>query len=422
MMIFNRFSFQRPLLVMILCCLGTVSFGQANMLEAEQILTQRAKILLEGNNFDQQIAENKLFSRELIETLRQPESFLYPFDSLKSISILTAEDHSFRIFTWQIVRRPDNKTYYGEVAHYYFGLIQRNLPAAENPEELIIIPLVEQEDIPRGVETEVLDNYNWLGALYYPFKGYGTKIPLIQFKYYDPRQIGSNGKIKRIKQDHYVLLGWNGMDNTSNLKSVEVISFDPKKPNRALFGAPIFFFDPVVPKSRALFRYSEYAPFGLNYGYAKGGLFGLGKEKVILYDHLATPGTNGKQLTEIWDMGPDGSYDALALRNGRFEWFKNVEVISTLSKGQADESVENQERILRARLAEAKRMAQLMDETEIVAEIEALEAKDKLTNRTLKKLRQNEKLILKKQNELQAAERQRLKEAGIELGDKESNR
>lgn len=401
------------------CLVSLGIWGQVNAqqpLEQVEIQLQTwSNELLEGTDFQVQLETNKEFSQLLAETLRRPDSYSYPFDSLKSISILTAEDNSFRLFTWHLVKRPDNKTYYGEIEHYYFGLVQRKYTPANGPTEYLVIPLIEMEEIPRGVETEVLDNYNWLGALYYPAKGRGNEIPVFKFKYYDPKQIASNGKIKQVKQNHYVLLGWNGMDNTSNLKSVEVMSFDPENPKRVLFGAPIFFFDPVVPKSRALFRYSEYAPFGLNFGYAKGGLFGLGKEEVILFDHLANPGNTTQKLTEIWEMGPDGSYDALALRGGAFEWYKNIEVVSTLSRKQATAARDNQEQIIRARLAEAKRMAQYLGDEDIVAEIEAIEQQKSLSNRSLRKLRQQEKRILQKQDEIQAAEQERLKEAGIQL-------
>src|SRR5258707_4659261 len=54
------------------------------------------------------------FVRSLVRTLKLPNSFYFPFDSLESISHLYAPDSSFRIFTWQF--KKDNLIYLQEGA------------------------------------------------------------------------------------------------------------------------------------------------------------------------------------------------------------------------------------------------------------------------------------------------------------------
>lgn len=341
----NQPKYMTRIFLSLFCSFTIVASGvaQGNLSETERTLRDLAGIWLDEAPLDQKLERNRQFAKLLIETLRQPESFSYPFDSLESISILRPEDNSFRIFTWQILDKQDDSQYYGNQTHYYFGVVQRKYVNEDGETEYIPIPLIEMNEIPPGVENLVLDNQNWLGALYYPAK-YHTAIPTLPFKYYDPRKQDSNGKIKKVKQTFYVLLGWNGLDNRSNLKFVDVMSFDPEVKDRVVFGANVFYFD-LVPKFRALFKYSEYAPFTLNYAYVKKG---WRKKKMIVYDHLASPKPGERKLQEIWEMGPDGSYDALAYekRGGYFGWFTNVELAedynSKINRKQIEEMREQE--------------------------------------------------------------------------------
>ncbi|GAB4430005.1 MAG: hypothetical protein OHK0039_48670 [Bacteroidia bacterium] len=292
--------------------------------EVERRLQTLADDILNHDSLSVKISQNREFARLLVETLQRPESYDYPFDSLKTVSVLRAEDGAFRVFTWQIMDRADANTYYGEQQHYYFGLVQRRYETAGGRVVYVVIPLVEMPQIPAGVENMVLDNNTWLGGLYYPARHHAG-IPGGTFKYYDPRQVDARGRVKKDKRRFYVLLGWNGMDNTSNLKFVDVMTFDPADSARVIFGANVFYFD-IVPKYRALFRYSEYAPFTLNYSYVKKGL--RGRKQMIVYDHLASPRPGDQKLQTVWELGPDGSYDALYYYRslGAFDWLKNVTV------------------------------------------------------------------------------------------------
>src|SRR5579863_2959383 len=50
------------------------------------------------------------FVRMLVRTLKQKNSFDYPFDSLQTISRLYSPDSAFRIFTWQL--KKDEYSFY----------------------------------------------------------------------------------------------------------------------------------------------------------------------------------------------------------------------------------------------------------------------------------------------------------------------
>lgn len=308
--------------------------------QLESELKSMAHDILHHDSLDVKIRQNKLFTRQLIQALRRPESFDYPFDSLKTISILKPKDNSFRIFTWYIVDKNYDE-FYGEQYHYYFGLVQRKYENEETGEtEYVVIPLIEMNQQPQGLENMVLDNNSWLGALYY-LPRFTDYLPEYTFKYFNQR----TGK--REKQTFYLLFGWNGFDMRSNFKVVDAITMDPEDKDRVIFGANAFYFD-VLPKYRAIFYYSEYAPFSLNFSYVKWGPFNLFKKRAIVYDHLAMPNNKGRELQEVWELGPDGSYDALVYikRQGRFRWFKNIVVAedfnSKMTRRRREETLERE--------------------------------------------------------------------------------
>lgn len=333
--------------------------GQSSFVQQEEkALAKMAHTILNSDSTDHKFELNKKFIVRLTKLLQKPESYDYPFDSLKTISRLTPEDKSFRIFTWYIVDRPAN-TYYGDYAHYYFGLIQRKFVGKNGKVHHLVIPLMEMETIPKGIENLVTDNYNWFGALYYQPKGRDhllsydgsyykivakegeakeekketeQTITFIPGKFHG-RMLKETQKLsysnqKRVKEKvrYYVLTGWNGWDHKANYKVVDIMTFDPEDSTKVVFGAPIMYFD-RIPKARGLFKYSDYAPFSLNMSYVKSGPFKLFRKYMIVYDHLAPP--RDARPTEASQLGPDGSYDGLyyfSKYGGYFEWYRDVEV------------------------------------------------------------------------------------------------
>ncbi|MBK8566336.1 MAG: hypothetical protein IPN76_24115 [Saprospiraceae bacterium] len=102
--------------------------------------------------------------RKLITTLKQalkvPNSFNYPFDQVKSVSIQYPADSTFRIFTWQL---------YVDVDDYrYYGAIQMNTA------ELQLFPLIDRSAEVQSEEYDILKPENWYGALYYNTKPFDT--------------------------------------------------------------------------------------------------------------------------------------------------------------------------------------------------------------------------------------------------------
>ena len=333
--------FQKTLLFFLCITYLSVTQAQRPLKEIEKELQKMAFQILNNDSLAYKVELNKQFSTALIEALKRPESVKYNFDSLTTISILRSEDNAFRVFTWYMVDR-NSKEMYGEQYHYYFGLIQRNyIDPKTQKAEIVIIPLLETQQISTKLENMELNDKNWLGGLYYPMKT-RTTIPAAKIQYRDrPKSSVVRSPLKT--KSVYTVMGWNGADNRSDYKFIEVISFDENDKTKVIFGLDRFFFDKNIPQYRAIFKYSQYASFTMNLAKVKNGTSGGTKMRtglfgtdMIVYDHLAvTPGS--APMKEVMDLGPDGSYDALYFnpRSKVYRWFRNVQVAERYEKGMS---------------------------------------------------------------------------------------
>lgn len=444
-------------LLTIFCIALLFSCGlhaQQSLKQAEKELHTLAKEVLFHPSLEHKIKKNKAFTKLLFNTLQGKESFSYPFDSLKTVSMLEAEDKTFRIFTWHIMdRNPDERK--GGEFHYYFGLVQRPYTHPDGRFEMIVTPLISDQRVRGGIENEVLTDANWLGAQYYLPK-YQTAIEKITFKSGKAKVSTAKDRQKLLtkinkdrispltgsgrqtdsvyvlgqgmtqvggrisERDFYILYGWNGSDEKVNYKIIDVISFDQQDPYTVMFGAGIFFFDPMTPKMRTVFKYSQNAPFSLNKSYIKiAGFLGASKKEVIIYDHLGLPNSKKADPTKLWELGPDGSYDALVyIKNMGFRWVRNVEPVDPPNKVLLAEAASNQANILRGRLLEIKRLSLMNGDQESADQVDKLLANNNFDRQALKFIKKREKAIVDGLDAARKAEETRLKEAGIDLSKK----
>ena len=86
--------------------------------EYEDTLKIIAEQIMFAKKENDRINANNGFIPILKEVLSFDKSYKYPFDSLQTLSILSPEDNSFRIFNW--ILRKDNGTY------DYFCIIHHN--------------------------------------------------------------------------------------------------------------------------------------------------------------------------------------------------------------------------------------------------------------------------------------------------------
>lgn len=219
----------------------------------------------------------------LVTALKAKNSFKYPFERLKSVSIQYPADSSFRVFTWQL---------YVDVNEYrYYGAIQMNTP------DLKLFPLVDRSYQMQGnLEQQIHTPDQWYGALYYNIK----------------EVVGPKGK-------YYLLFGFDAYQFFHKRKLIEVLSFQNGKPQ---FGAPVFMHGeekaPYPTKNRVLREYSAEVSTKLNFDEIY---------EMIIFDHLiARAGQYGEGPT----FYPDGSYEGYKFENGY--WNHIVKVFDQISE------------------------------------------------------------------------------------------
>ena len=273
--------FQGWMLRFFILILPMSSFSQKKLFIAyEDSLMRVAPSILQGKNDAERQLANEKFLALWEPILDESRSMKYPFDSLSTVSILTSKDNKVRFINWVIPQ--ENGTYqYQAIVQYYNYQNKYNVAYLEAIEEEL-----------REPEKMKLQNNQWIGALYYQLE-----------------------TIKRGNRKYYLLLGWDGNDDRSNKKIADVLSI-----SRGLtFGAPIFKID-QRPQNRFIIEYKEDASASMKYH---------AKEERILFTHLIPLSEGVKGLYDFYV--PDGSVDALNLRNGKFIFEENVETIEKIN-------------------------------------------------------------------------------------------
>ena len=204
------------------------------------------------------------FIRLLVKALKNENSFDYPFQRLKTVSILYPPDSTFRIFSWQV---------YDDINHYhYYGSIQMNEP------QLKMFPLIDRSEQISDPESALLEPSNWYGQLYYNIRSFESAA----------------GKT-------YLLFGYDAYRFFTKRKLAEPLIFKNGTP---VFGAPVFEKNEngeTRSVNRLVFEYSSDAKFKLNYDE---------NQDMVLFDHLIPMGSPypGQELMFVPDGDVDGYY------------------------------------------------------------------------------------------------------------------
>ncbi|MCZ2443817.1 MAG: hypothetical protein LC101_08605 [Flavobacteriales bacterium] len=229
----------------------------------------------------------KKFTETLTTLLETEEGKSYPFNKLKSISIISPSDNAFRIFTWFII------TPFG---YKPFGLIQLNNPFGRK--KISVINLTALSEEPKGLVYKTLDAEHWPGLVYYNI------VP-----------------VKKGKTSYYLLVGFHGNNGLTQKKSIDVISFTSS--GQVRFGLPVFMTDQRM-SNRLIFEYKAQANMSLRY---------IEKQKMFVFDHLSPehPSLKGQYQYYV----PDFSYDAYKLEKHKWVYVADVYTKNdTENKGQ----------------------------------------------------------------------------------------
>lgn len=223
-------------------------------------------------------AYNTMFVKKLISALKTPHSFQFNFDSLANVTVLSAPNQSFRIFTWSVPLTNGGYKFYGTIQ------------LATKDGSLKLIPLNDATET--FTDDNIITNQKkWYGARYYEI------IPVTY-----PG-----------KNPYYILLGWKGNNEKTNKKVIEILSFEK---DEAIFGKNVFELSRKVPiKNRIVFEYAKKNSMTLAFDK---------KVNMIVFDHLAPFEANMEGNFEYY--ASDLSFDGYAISYPRLYLKENVEV------------------------------------------------------------------------------------------------
>ena len=238
---------------------------------------------------DAHVAYSERFVRQLIRTLKIPNSYYYPFDTLKKvINIIYADDQAFRIFNWEIVPSSVLKQYYGAI----------QLPS----ENLKLYGLHDySEEMGKGAEDSILTHGKWFGALYY-------------------RIMSNEVEGRKV----YTLFGLNSSDPRSNKKVLDAMTIDA---GGVTFGAPIFGVAsenfPGQRINRFILEYKKEVHPGMNWDEER---------KVIIFDKLVSQVNDpSRKYTYV----PSGQYDGFRWDNDTWNYLRDLIPVTILKDGEA---------------------------------------------------------------------------------------
>lgn len=235
-----------------------------------------------GRNEKQRMDSNKVFFHLFKSVLEIPESFYYPFDSLKNdVSILINKDKTFRIITWNLPKNDGTHLYYGFIQNWY-------KPSKEDKKEFQFYVLNDvSETLKNSPETYVGSPQKWFGMLYYQ---------LIESK------------------DYWILLGWDGNEKLIQRKFIDVLYF--KKDGTPVFGKDVFKVPKKNPK-RIMFQYSTDVVMTLRYEERKNA---------IVFSHLSPESDDPYMKEQYQFYGPDGSFDAFVKEKDKWKLVEDIDI------------------------------------------------------------------------------------------------
>ena len=206
--------------------------------------------------------------------LKNEESMLVEYDSVKYLSVLDSDDSKLRVITWNLN--------YSDGSFKYFGFLQY-----KNKNNYCLY-FLDDKKLDDGFERHFLSNAEWYGALYYD-------IITTQWN----------------SRTYYTLLGWDGANFLINRKVVEVLKFDRK--GMPYFGKKAFKMDKLY-TGRLIFEYADRVTMLLRYNE---------KNEIIVMDHLSPPEKKYQGLYQYY--GPDFSYDGLVFRGGKWHFLNDID-------------------------------------------------------------------------------------------------
>ena len=261
------------LVLFILLIVTNTLKAQYNLDSTGKELQKIAVLIQSDSSTKERFKQDSVFTRALIQVLKNPYSFNYKLDSLISIQKLIAPDHKFKLFSWQLDL--------GDGTYRQRAAIQ--FPTKDG--SLKLLPFFDASDFNNTPTKGINNRKNWMGALYYQI------IP-VSFK----------------QQNYYTLLGYDEYNLTVSRKIIEVMHFENDEP---IFGGDFFEYPkdetyPVAPIDRFIYNYKK--------GSGANIYFNSESNKLILSELTSTE----KDLKVSSTLVPSGNEVYFEWKNGKW--------------------------------------------------------------------------------------------------------
>ncbi len=249
----------------------------------EDTMKNYARQMIMDQSASKRFSADSVFIRMLIRSLKTPNSFYYPFDSLITVSRIYAPDSSFRIFSWQFTRDEDHFRQRGAI----------QMKTADG--SLQLHALFDASEFTTAPQDSVRTAQNWIGAIYY-----GIIMKTFNDKKY------------------YTLLGFDDNNMRSTKKWIEVLTFNEQ--GKPVFGGPYFSIPDTTNKAKATFL----TPARFCLEYKKDGVARVNYDPdmdMIIFAHLES---ESKQPDKSYTLVPDGDYQGFKWDNGHWTFIDKV--------------------------------------------------------------------------------------------------
>ena len=271
----------RILIVLLIMPLGLFAKDKEVNLSAKiRQLVELRQATINAANDEQRLAADNEFRKFLKDALNDPSSFKKSFDTIPQLADLRSGDGYFRMINWNVPL--DDQT------HRYRCYIQFY---DKKEKEFKVFDLKQGYRDLEGEVRKVFSEKDWYGALYYKI------IPS------KTRKTGS----KRT----YMLLGWDGHDEFSTIKVVEVMTITKKG---VRFGADIFDTEQRNIK-RFILEYKADASVSLHYD---------DKKKRIIFNQLVPMEPDLEGMREFYI--PVMQFDALEWKKRKWRYINDIPV------------------------------------------------------------------------------------------------
>jgi hypothetical protein len=259
--------------------------------KAEQELQSLQYKAFHSRSEKERIEGNKEFMRAWEKIISNPKILNYDFPELKDISILSPTNKKFKLITWNLFKDDGTHAYFGYLLVNNSKRIKKGFMKYEIKESYEFFRLMDRSATVKNPETFIGNPDKWFGMLY-------TEL------------IECDG--------YYTLIGWDGNDKLTQRKFVDVLYF--RSNGTPVFGKDVFKYPRKNPK-RLMFEWSQEVSMSVRYNE---------KRNMIIYSHLSSKQEGSLLDGQFQYYGPDGSFDALAMKKGKWIVLEDIEVNSDI--------------------------------------------------------------------------------------------